>query len=146
MNVYSSARYFATMFYGIINVEIGELKYVNAGHNFPILIGSEGISKRLNTTGPAIGIMRNPDYSEKIIDLMENDLLFLFTDGLPERMNKVDEIYGEDRLVSDLRKVRDYEAELIIKKITEFSNDFSGRASETDDTTYLAIKIKNNTS
>ncbi|MDX1699208.1 MAG: SpoIIE family protein phosphatase, partial [Melioribacteraceae bacterium] len=52
MNTYSSARYFATMFYGIIDVEIGELRYVNAGHNFPVLLSSEAIVKRLKTTGP----------------------------------------------------------------------------------------------
>jgi serine phosphatase RsbU (regulator of sigma subunit) len=143
MNTYSSARYFATMFYGIINIESGELRYVNAGHNFPVIINSNDVVKRLNTTGPAIGIMRNPDYSEKVIDLSKNDLLFLFTDGLPERMNEVDEIYGEEKLVSDLIKTKDLESQTIIKKITEYSNTFSGNFSEKDNITFLAIKINN---
>ena len=143
MNTYSAARYFATMFYGIINIENGELKYVNAGHNFPIVINSSDSVKRLRTTGPAIGIMRNPDYSEEVINFSKNELLFLFTDGLPERMNEVDEVYGEERLVSDLIGVRDHGSQTIINKITEYSNIFSGKASEKDDTTYLAIKIKN---
>lgn len=143
MNTYSSARYFATMFYGIINMEIGELRYVNAGHNFPVLIRRAGIAKRLKTTGPAVGIMKDPDYSETKISLNEKDLLFLFTDGLPERMNKVNEIYGEERLLSDLDKIRDYDSQLVIKAIIETSNTFSGKVVEADDTTIMAIKIKN---
>ncbi|MDX1699812.1 MAG: SpoIIE family protein phosphatase, partial [Melioribacteraceae bacterium] len=77
------------------------------------------------------------------IRLSEKDLLFLFTDGLPEKMNNVDEIYGEERMVSDLNKARDYDTQQIINIITECSNNFSGNMAETDDTTYVAIKIKN---
>ena len=87
--------------------------------------------------------MRNPDYAEKIIGLCENDILFLFTDGLPEKMNNIDEIYGEERMVSDLNKAKDYDTQQIINKMTDCSNNFSENMAETDDTTYVAIKIKN---
>jgi len=142
MNTYLSAKYFATLFYGILDLEIGELKYINAGHNFPILIDENITIKRLNTTGPALGLMGNANYEEVVIGISNNDLLFLFTDGLSERMNDTNELFGEDRIIRTISGSLKSGSDQIVKEIEEAASLYSSKSEEADDTTFMAVKIR----
>jgi phosphoserine phosphatase RsbU/P len=143
LNTYTAARNFATMFYGILDSTSGQFNYINAGHNFPIILGQESTGKRLQTTGPALGIMANANYSENSTKINPGELLFVFTDGLSERMNINDLQFGEERIINTLQKSFQNTSELIVNEIKKQVSDFSNDQNELDDTTFMALQLKN---
>jgi sigma-B regulation protein RsbU (phosphoserine phosphatase) len=142
LHTYSAAKNFATLFYGILDLTKGNLEYINAGHNFPIIIDTENNHERLKTTGPALGIMATANFSIKTVGLKPNNLLFLFTDGLIERMDDDNIQFGEDRVIDLLTDSSIKNTAQIVKKISRQISNFSGKNCEVDDTTFMAIKIK----
>jgi len=72
---YSSAKHFASLFYGILDFASNKLSYINAGHNFPIILNKTRI-QRLKTTGPALGIIPNPNFMQEVKKINAGDLIF----------------------------------------------------------------------
>ncbi len=103
---------FVTVFLSILNINTGELKFTNAGHNYPYIIKADKTLVTLREKhGPIVAAMEGLTYKESSIILDEDDTLFLFTDGVTESMNAQEELYGEARLEdfllkSDIRDVR----------------------------------------
>ncbi len=142
LNTYSEARHFATMFFGILDLTTGIFNYINAGHNFPIVLGKNHNVKRLKTTGPALGIMTNANYSEEKVKINTADLIFVFTDGLPERMDNNSQQFGEDKIINLLQENTQNRSEQIVDEVIKKVTCFSSNNNEIDDTTFMVIKIK----
>ena len=106
-----------------------------------MLINKESVTTRLSTTGPAIGLMANANYEEVSIKISDNDLLFLFTDGLSESMDKNANLYGEERIVEQIQKSANESSKEIVDEIKNSVRVFSSNTIEADDTTLMAIKI-----
>jgi len=138
----SSSKHFATLFYGVLDCNKKDLRYINAGHNFPILINETINTERLKTTGPALGIMKDANFGESLIKINKNDLLFLFTDGLSERMDSGGLQFGDENILKVLRYSNTETSKKIIEKMKRQLSDFSERNYEIDDTTFMALKIK----
>jgi sigma-B regulation protein RsbU (phosphoserine phosphatase) len=82
-----------------IDEERGQLRYVNAGHNPPLLWSrSERTIRRLAPTGPAIGMMPDPPFSAVSAPFSDGDVLLLYTDGLVEARDANGEPFGDARL------------------------------------------------
>jgi sigma-B regulation protein RsbU (phosphoserine phosphatase) len=143
MKTYSSARNFATLFYGIIDLNQNNMTYINAGHNYPVVLSVSGKIKRLRTTGPALGIISNAVYNEMKVDLSAEDIIFLFTDGLPERINTSNEQFGERSFLKVLTGNYMRSSEEIIDRLNKSLLEFSDTKHSDDDTTFMVIKIKN---
>jgi serine phosphatase RsbU (regulator of sigma subunit) len=143
LNTYTAARNFATMFYGILDSASGQFNYINAGHNFPIIFEKKSTVKRLKTTGPALGIMANANYSENCEKISPGDLIFIFTDGLSERMNKDGLQFGEKRIINTLQNSFQRASELMVDEIKKEVSEFSNGQNELDDTTFMAVQLKN---
>lgn len=141
LNTYSSARHFATMFYGILDLKKATLSYINAGHNFPIIISKNKKSKRLQTNGPALGLMNNINFKEQFVKISSGDLIFLFTDGLTERMDVNNIQFGEENVIEILKTTNTNSTTDIIEAIKEKTNKFSDKYDEIDDTTFVALNI-----
>lgn len=136
----SSAKNFATLFYGVLDIQTGQLRYVNAGHNFPIIIKQHGGTETLKTTGPALGIMIDAAYSENKTKLLPEDVVILFTDGVPETMSSQNEQFREERILRLFQEIKTIEPKRMINRITSELNSFRGLKQETDDTTIMIIK------
>ena len=77
----------------------GELRFTNAGHNYPYIIKEDKSLVTLNQKhGPIVAAMDGLIYKEDVITLDKFDTLFLYTDGVTEAMNHEEELYGEKRL------------------------------------------------
>ncbi len=137
----SGAKNFATLFYGILNLKTGKIKYANAGHNFPIIIRDNSAVEVLKTTGPAIGIMLKAKYEEKTIIINKNDLIILFTDGVSETMNSENIQFGENRIIEYCKKHRNKSTHSLIYGLKNKLNTFGKINYDNDDTTLMAIKI-----
>ncbi|HSO85271.1 MAG TPA: SpoIIE family protein phosphatase [Draconibacterium sp.] len=138
----SVSSMFVTVFYGILNTQTGEVDYVNAGHNPPYILSSNGVSKVDMTNGLALGVIDDFIFESKKIQLKKGDQLLLYTDGVVEAFNLEETAYGEENFESFLNQSKDLTIETIIKKSFTELNDFAGGAPQSDDITLLGITYK----
>jgi serine phosphatase RsbU (regulator of sigma subunit) len=142
-NIHGDTGMFATVFIGLLNPEDGKLSYINAGHERPILIsGKSGGQQDLESTGIAVGVIPDWNFSVEEILLEPGDLLFAYTDGVPEVID-IDEIFfGKEQLFdlleSDVRSAADLIGEINTALIAHVGN-----AKQFDDITMLAVKCLN---
>ncbi|MDR2300004.1 MAG: SpoIIE family protein phosphatase [Comamonas sp.] len=90
---------FVTLFYGVLNLESGQLRYVNAGHNPPYLLRADGgVALLPRTGGMAVAVSEGFPYRAGSAELGVGDQLFLYTDGVTEAFDPDGQEYGEPRL------------------------------------------------
>jgi sigma-B regulation protein RsbU (phosphoserine phosphatase) len=138
----SVSSMFVTVFYGILNTQTGEVDFVNAGHNPPYILSTNGISKVEMTNGLALGVIDDFIYESKRIQLKKGDQLLLYTDGVVEAFNLEETAYGEENFESFLNKSLNLPVENIIKQSFAELNDFAGGAPQSDDITLLGLTFK----
>ncbi len=136
----TSPEKYATLFYGEFDSKNGRFQYSNAGHNHPILVRANGSYEFLSKGGLVIGAFSGAVYEDDVKILNENDLLFLYTDGLSEAMNESDEEYGEQRILDYIIEKREQSCELIIEGIMKEIRAFDATDPPRDDTTLIVMK------
>jgi len=94
---------FVTAVYAVLDMEKGELTYVNAGHNPPLWIKCDGTIEKLTRTGIALGAAENVRYEQRVVPLERDDSVLLYTDGLTESYNIDGAFFGEERLIESIR-------------------------------------------
>jgi serine phosphatase RsbU (regulator of sigma subunit) len=129
---------FITFFVAIIDPRSGEVSYVNAGHNLPVLVRADGRVERLGVGGIPLGIFPEAPYEEGRTSLRRGETLLLFTDGVSEAMRSTDEEFGEERLTRLTVAHANRGPEEIIERIEREVEAFTGLASFADDFTLLA--------
>jgi len=135
---------FITFFWGIFNPENSQFRFVNAGHNPPILLRADNEeAEELEEGGLILGAMPTmTSYEEQHITLESNDLMVLYTDGVTEALNNDEtEEFGEKRLLNCIKKYRDESAKDIQQKIIDEVLKFSGGIQH-DDITLIVVKVK----
>jgi serine phosphatase RsbU (regulator of sigma subunit) len=91
---YTPSDRFATAVFVVLSRDSGELTYVNAGHNAPLLFGS-GPPAALEATGMPLGLFPEAPYEAHTALLSPGGALLLFTDGLTDSISGGN---AEDRL------------------------------------------------
>lgn len=144
LNVYiaenSPENKFLTLFYSELDPTTGDLYYANAGHNPPILARATGVVERLDATGLPIGILHDSTYAEACVRLWPGDALVVYSDGITESVNTLDEEFGDDRLIEVIQKNLGASAGKIRDRIDESLSRFVGTAAPVDDMTLLIVK------
>lgn len=131
---------FVTVFYGILNVETGELTYTNAGHNAPVVVRKNSKVEFLQPTGDVVlGISEPMSFHEKQLNLIIGDRLFLYTDGVTEAMNGQYEQFGEEHLLEVCGKMSLDSPQEMVKRIEEAVADFVNGAEQSDDITMMGV-------
>jgi sigma-B regulation protein RsbU (phosphoserine phosphatase) len=106
MNEVRDRNRYATLFVGSLNPANGDLRFVNAGHNPPLLVpAAGGPCVRLVPTGPMVGLLPGASFSEGRATMDPGDTLVIFTDGVVEAENLAGEDLGDDRLVEVVRNL-----------------------------------------
>jgi sigma-B regulation protein RsbU (phosphoserine phosphatase) len=139
----SSAEKYVTLFYGELDTDSGRFYYANAGHNYPILVRACGDIELLRSGGPVIGALPSMGYESDSVQLNNDDILFLFTDGLSEAMNDYEEEYTEDRIRKYVSDNRHHGPQVLIDSILEDVRAFDPTYPPRDDTTIIALKVNN---
>jgi sigma-B regulation protein RsbU (phosphoserine phosphatase) len=140
----SQANRYATFFYGTYDPGDGLLRYVNAGHNAPMLLrGANGSFQveRLDQGGPVIGLLYPVPYLEASVALQPGDLLVAYTDGISEAMNRDDEEWGEERLQAAATACRDLPAAEMVTRVFSAADGFVAGAKQHDDMTLVVARI-----
>ena len=133
---------FVTFFVGVLNLSTGILRYCNAGHDAPMLIG-QGVGMLPCDPNLPIGVMYGWNFSVQEISIAEGTTIFLYTDGLNEAENVEHAQFGVEP-IKELAKKLLAEGKnvphVVIDKMTEAVHAFVGEAEQSDDLTMLAIK------
>lgn len=132
---------FVTLFYGILDLASGAFQYCNAGHNPPWLLRATGIVEALpGTDDPMLGAFDETVYHEASLTLRREDVVFLYTDGVTEGMNVMDEVFSEQRLENELRAAAGADcAQMVERLMVQVERHGAGR-NPSDDTTALALR------
>jgi sigma-B regulation protein RsbU (phosphoserine phosphatase) len=104
MNEIRDRNRYATLFVGSINPADGSVRYVNAGHNPPLLIPSNGAPiRRLEPTGPMVGLLPEAVFFEGRTTMASGDVLVVFTDGVVDAEDVHGDELGEQPLLEEVR-------------------------------------------
>ena len=131
---------FATLFYGVLDLQHHTLTFSNAGHENPYLFKKQDGVLRLITGGTVLGVVDHFPFDEDVVGIDPGDLLVVFSDGITEAFNTDEEQFGEVRLEGVLRACMEDPAEKIIDKIVTAVNAFAGEAAQADDLTLVVMK------
>lgn len=134
---------FATLFIGILDPGSGQVDFVNAGHNPPLLLRQDGRMEKLEPGGTMIGAFDFVTWEADSIQLSEGDLLFIFSDGVTEADNG-NEQYGDDKTEKYILETDKSKPEEIISELMDNIETFMGDAPHSDDITMLALKRRAN--
>jgi phosphoserine phosphatase RsbU/P len=136
---------FTTAFIAEIDPATRAVRYVNAGHNAPILRRASGEIERLEAGGPPLGLPLFTEneiaYASGSAQLQPGDLLFIFTDGVAEAVSESGDEYGESRLIACLESAASGSAAEILNRVMADVNAFAGYARQHDDITCLALRV-----
>lgn len=139
----NEAEMFVTMFTAIIELSTGEMTFVNAGHNPPLVRRNKKFSSLGVAQSPIFGTLPGLKFPSKKIQLKDGDAIFLYTDGVTEAMNDKRELFGEKRLQVVLDKNSDEEsAEKILAAVNADVKAFVADAQQSDDITMLAFVLR----
>ena len=138
----NEAEMFVTAFMGFYNIPSGKFVYVNAGHN-PPLLKKRGDDFKFLKTDPCFVLAWDEDakYIENEVTLENGDVLYLYTDGVTEAMNRNLDLFTEERLVAALNHNRDASCRELLHAVKKEVDNFCGGAEQADDITMLALKI-----
>ncbi len=130
---------FATLFVGVLDPVSHQIRYVNAGHPYPMLVHADGKMEELESSGTMIGAFEHLTWDVCEATFAPDDVLFVFTDGVTEA-EKGEEQYADLRMVPKVIELRTLPAEEITQRLVDDVMEFADDASGSDDITMLVLK------
>ncbi len=132
---------FITFFLAHFNAHTRKLKYVNAGHNHPVLLhGKKATFLKDGCIG--LGMLDELPYvNVGRIELMPNTTLVLYTDGVVELENENGEHFGLDRLIKNIQSYSPLAMEDMNNIILSKLDEWKGNLNFVDDTAIFSCKI-----
>jgi phosphoserine phosphatase RsbU/P len=132
---------FITFFIGYYNESNRKLKYVNAGHNFPILL-HKGEIKELQTGCTPLGVFEElPSLESKVLTIEPNTIIVCYTDGMVEVENELKEQFESERLAKGILANSCLNMSEMNKALFREVNKFKGENDYPDDTALLSLRI-----
>jgi serine phosphatase RsbU (regulator of sigma subunit) len=132
---------FVTVFVGVIDLATGILCYVNAGHDWPLLLGIGTHATALSgDSGTPLGALDDFHYKVQRRQLVPGDVLLLYTDGVTEAQNPARAFYGEGRLKYALAAPKSLHPKAVVDLVHEDVRRFVAGAEQFDDITLLAVR------
>ena len=137
-----SDRY-ATVFYGVFDAAKRTLRYVNAGHNPPVVLRRNGSINWLTPGGSPVGMFPDSKYEESALQLDPGDLVIAYSDGVIEATNGSGVEWGVEGLLKAAAALASRGAdgaENLVRLIFHSMDDFSG-GRQTDDATVAVLRV-----
>jgi len=136
---HAGSSMFASVFFGLLNPKTGELSYVNAGHEAPIIFRHNGQVDILDITGGVVGLFPAANFSVATTKLNPGDLIFTYTDGVNEAKNLDGEQFTDERILTSAKPEADNTTDFL-GSMLDAVRQFRGEADQSDDITMLALK------
>lgn len=134
---------FVTIWIGVLEISTGIVRYINAGHNPPLVkIGDNPFSYLNDNRHDLVaGFMADTDYHLNTLTLHKDDVLFLYTDGITEAFNEEDKMFGEENLKEYMDNNNNRDLHSLLENLKNTIDNFSVGKDQSDDITMLAIRI-----
>ena len=135
---------FVTVFVGVLDLTNGLLRYCNAGHEAPLLVGRDVGALSCDPNLP-IGVLQGYEYTQQEVSIDSGTTIFLYTDGLNEAENYEHAQFGDLRiwnLAKLLLNEQRHQPKRMIDAMDNAVHTFVGDAEQSDDLTMLAIQYK----
>ena len=135
----TSPEHYATLFVGVYDDMTRRMRYVNCGHNPPLLLRAQGACDRLPATAPVVRLLEDWDGALVEIAIGFGDTLLLYSDGMTEATNAGGEEFGDIRLAAALRAYRPLPMADLPRALVAEVEAFAAGAHE-DDITLVAAR------
>ncbi|MBR1547629.1 MAG: SpoIIE family protein phosphatase [Prevotella sp.] len=135
---------FVTLFVGVLDLHTGVLDFCNAGHDDPLLLGSQ-VEEMQCESNIVIGLFPDFEFVQQQATLAPGTTIFLYTDGLNEAEDISHGQFGDDRIMDVARRLLQehrHQPQHLVDSMTEAVHAFVGDAEQSDDLTMLAIQYK----
>lgn len=141
----STSGMFITLFYALLDLQLGQVSYVNAGHNPALFFQrgkrpGQGAMSRLGRTGMALGVEADAPYEERRLRLNPGDFLVLYTDGVTDALDPQGRSFDMERLESLVLAHREEPAQQIGEALENAIRAFTRQAPVFDDITLLVVR------
>lgn len=130
---------FVTFYYCLLDLKSGILRYSNAGHNPPILIHADGAAEYLTESDLILGVDESVVYHEHAVEMVDGDMVVLYTDGVTDELNSEEESFGDERLKDLLVRNRSMPVEDLVALVRDKVMAFMG-GGVGDDLTLLIFR------
>ena len=134
----NSSNTFVTVWAGEIDTRTGHVTYVNAGHNFPVLLRGGRAEFLKSRPSLVLGAMPGIRYRAGELQLEPGDAIYLYTDGIVEQPDASGELYGDARLLN-LLSARDYPLNAALAAVVEDVRRHAAGVEQADDCTQLVL-------
>ncbi len=131
---------FVTLFIAELEPETGYLKFINAGHNPPLIGRADGTLEQLSAGGLPLGLMGFAEYEVGHVQLDPGDVLVIYSDGVTEANNLAEDEFGMDRLQDVIKVHVAQSASRIRDRVEAALSEFTGTADPNDDITLVIVK------
>jgi sigma-B regulation protein RsbU (phosphoserine phosphatase) len=135
---HSNSNMFATVFFGLLDPANGEILYINAGHETAFVISGDQLKKRLDPTGPAVGMLPEMEFKTEAVTLARGDSLLLYTDGITDSLSPAEEQFGEPRLIESATSPA-LSARTRVENIMAAVDEHIADREQYDDVTLLSV-------
>jgi sigma-B regulation protein RsbU (phosphoserine phosphatase) len=130
---------FITFFFGELDTESGTIRYVNAGHPPPLLLGRGAEPDTFPGTGLALGMLPHADFEVGRAEIRPGETWILYTDGITESRNAAGEEFGPERLAA-IGRTAAAPAGAVIERVFDELNAFTGGGEAADDRTLVVVR------
>jgi sigma-B regulation protein RsbU (phosphoserine phosphatase) len=138
----NAARQFLTAFCGLLDLDTYLLRYVNAGHNPPVLaIGDAPFDYLREPVNPPVGMVPGLGYRTGQVQLEPGSRLVVYTDGVTEAEDATTAMLGEESLLARVRGLPGAASTNLVDAVFTEVDDFAAGAQQSDDITVLAIGL-----
>ncbi|HSD26402.1 MAG TPA: SpoIIE family protein phosphatase [Vicinamibacteria bacterium] len=134
----TAPEHYATLFFATFEEDRSAVRYVNCGHNPPLLLRADGRVERLAPTAPALGLLDRWTGAQDEVCLGPGDTLLVYTDGATEASGPEGDEFGEGRLEAALRENAGRPLEAMRRGLMAAIEAFAGRGQRDDLTLVLA--------
>ncbi len=136
---------FVSLWAGILNVKTGVLQYVNGGHNPPfVALGGDDFQMLSLPDGPIVGVVDEARFEVATLKMKPGDIIFLYTDGLPEANNPNHIAFETDRIQKSLNSIDQPTMQSLVHGMEASVETFVNNAPTHDDMTMLAFRYLGN--
>jgi serine phosphatase RsbU (regulator of sigma subunit) len=133
---------FASLVFGVFDLDSYRFDYVNAGHHYPLLVSVDGSSRDLVEGGTVLGLLEDAHYSSASLQLDAGDLLVFYSDGVTDRANQAGDAFGLERLREAAQRNRHDSARIALYTLLGEVQGFSAGCPPNDDMTLVVARVR----
>ena len=139
----NEAELFVTVWFAIVEISTGKGIAANAGHEHPVLKRADGSFELVQYRhSPAVATMEGIRFKEHEFILYPGDMVYCYSDGVPEATSVANELFGTDRMLTALNKEETTDLKKLLRNVKEDMDVFTEGAPQFDDITMLGFQYK----